>query len=1007
MRTDHRKAKWLFWSLLALILLFNLPKILLTPTNSDASDTSPVIISEFLARNQNGLFDDEGDQVDWIELYNRSPYTVDLEGWSLTDNPAVPDKWRLPAWPLPAGHYLIVYASGKNGIKLPDPNPAGQALSDNATPILHTNFRLNGTAGFLALYPPTTRRFLESVPIAYGPQQVDVSTGRLATMTVGDAQLYHFFTNPTPGLPNDMATLRPPAVAPVTFSQPHGLYDATLTVALQTTTADAQIWYTTDGSLPTPETGQRYQAPLAITTTTILRATASAVDQLPATVTTQSYLFPTAVLQQPANPPNMPATWGTHPITFGGGVAGQPVQADYAMDPRITQDPAAKPLLLEGLRALPSLSLTLPPTAFADLYSNPQQRGVAAEYAASVEFIPATGANGATNGVEATTITMLTNTVAAQAGFQLNAGLRIQGGAGRWEYMPKHSFRLFFKAVYGATKLEYQFFPNSPVVAFDTLVLRAGVDRSFAGHPDTADLRQTTYTRDPWLRASQIAVSGVGVHGRFVHLYINGLYWGLYNVVERPDASFAAAYYGGDKAEWATASHGGPVSGQMDRFNVLMQLAQAGELDDPTKYATMLEFIDPVQFSDYLIINWYAGNTDWPENNWYANVQYPAGRNLFFSWDGEQTWDEGALIHLGPDSVDGAPFPNVIKQVFQALMGNADFRQTFADRLYRQLQPDGALSDQQAMQRWQTITAPLANAIVAESARWGDARYADPITLSDWQRASANVLAQMRGNGDKLLRLARAAGYYPQLDPPQFEPMVTTFDDHVPVTMAAAAGEIYYTTDGSDPRLAGSGAIAPTAQLYQAPLALTTATVVKARSREVDTSGRVSWSALQERHYRRMDQKADVRITELMYHAADGADYEYLELKNVGELPADLDRAYFDGITYRFATGAQLAPGAHWLVVRDFRKFRERYAEAEINGVYSGELSNYGEPITLYDRNGGMITQVTYSPGGEWPATAAGQGDALVLTDLAADPNLGSSWRASTALYGSPGADEP
>ncbi len=1000
MRTDHRKAKWLFWSLLALILLFNLPKILLTPTNSAASDTSAVIITEFLARNQNGLVDDEGDHVDWIELYNRSPYPVDLAGWSLTDNRAVPDKWRLPAWPLPAGHYLIVYASGKNGVKLPDSSPAGQAQNADAAPILHTNFRLNGTAGFLALYPPTTRRFLESVPIEYGPQQVDVSAGRLVAMTVEDDRLYHFFTNPTPGLPNDMTTLRPPEVAPVAFSQPHGLYDATLTVALQTTTADAQIWYTTDGSLPTPETGQRYQAPLAITTTTILRATASATDQLPATVTTQSYLFPAAVLQQPADPPTMPATWGTHRITFGGGVAGQPVPADYAMDPRIAQDPVAQPLLLEGLRALPSLSLALPPAAFTNLYSDPQRRGVEAEYGVSVELITATGADGATP-------TAMTATVPALDGFQINAGLRIQGGAGRWEYMPKHSFRLFFKAAYGATKLEYQFFPNSPVAAFDTLVLRAGVDRSFAGHPDTADLRQTTYTRDAWLRASQIATGGAGVHGRFVHLYINGLYWGLYEVVERPDASFAAVYYGGDKEEWATASHGGPVHGLLDRFNVLMQLAQAGGLEDPAKYATMLEFIDPVQFSDYLIVNWYAGNTDWPANNWYANVQYPAGRNLFFVWDGEQTWNDGAQIQLGPDAEAGAPYPNVIKQVFQALLANADFRLLFADRLYRQLQPDGALSDEHAMQRWQTITAPLATAIVAESARWGDARDPDPITVTDWQQASANVLQQMVGNGDKLLTLARVAGYYPPFDPPQFEPMVTTFDEQVAVVITATSGEIYFTTDGSDPRLAGSGAIAPTAQLYQTPLDLTTATLVKARVRAVDGAGQVSWSALQERHYRRTAQKADVRITELMYHAPDGADYEYLELKNVGELPVDLDRAYFDGITYRFAMNTQLAPGAHWLLVRDFRKFRERYAEAEINGVYTGELSNYGEPITLYDHNGEVITQVTYRPDGDWPVTAAGQGDALVLIELAADPNLGSSWRASAALYGSPGADEP
>lgn len=999
MRTDYHRQQWLFWGLLALILLFNLPRLLQTPTTADASDAAPVIISEFVARNQNGLVDDEGDHVDWLELYNRSTTTVNLEGWSLTDNPALPDKWRLPAWSLAPGHYLVVYASGKNGVKLPNAAGGTADHAEDSRPILHTNFRLNGDQGFLALYAPTTRRFIETIAIAYGPQQVDHSSGRLIAPGATDDHRYHTFTNPTPGAPNDLATVQPPDVVPVTFSQPHGLYDEPLLITLATPATAAQIWYTTDGTEPTPENGQRYTAPIPITTTTVLRATATADGYRPAPITTQSYLFPAAVLTQPANPAAMPATWGMHRITFGGGVAGEPVQADYAMDQRITQDPSTQPLLLAGLRSLPALSLVLPPAAFAELYSDPQRRGVEAEYATSVELIPATPDTAAKSAI--------TTTVAAEIGFQRNAGLRIQGGAGRWEYMPKHSFRLFFKAAYGATKLEYQFFPDSPVAAFDTLVLRAGVDRSFAGHPDTADLRQTTYTRDAWLRATQRAISGVGVHGRFVHLYINGLYWGLYEAVERPDASFAAAYYGGDKEEWATASHGGPVAGLLDRFHVLLQLAQAGGLDDPTKYATMLEFIDPVQFSDYLILNWYAGNVDWPENNWYANVQYPAGRNLFFVWDGERTWDNGAEIHLGPDGEAGAPYPNVIKQVFLALLANEDFRVILADRLYRQLQPGSALEEEAAKRRWQIITEPLANAIVAESARWGDVRTPTPITPADWQRASATVLQQMNGNGGKLLALARAAGYYPLIEPPQIGPTTATFAERVAVTMTTATGTIYFTTDGSDPRQAGSGTPAPTAQPYQSALTLTTATVVKARAYTVDATGHPMWSALQERHYQRAGQKADVRITELMYHAPGGADYEYLELKNVGELPADLDRAYFEGIEYRFASGAQLAPSAHWLLVRDFRKFRERYAEAEINGVYTGELSNYGEPLTLYDRNGQVITQVTYQPDSGWPVTAAGQGDALVLIDLAADPNLGSSWRASLTLYGSPGADGP
>ena len=343
---------------------------------------------------------------------------------------------------------------------------------------------------------------------------------------------------------------------------------------------------------------------------------------------------------------------------------------------------------------------------------------------------------------------------------------------------------------------------------YNTLVLRAGSDESFAGHPSTpdepVDLRQTTYLRDEWARKSQLALSGMGVHGRFVHLYLNGLYWGLYNVVERPDTEFAESYFGGEEEEWAAASHSGPVDGHLDRFNVLLDLANAGGLEDPDKYATFLEFLDPAQFSDYVILNWYAGNYDWPENNWFVNVHNPAGRNLFIMWDGESTWRDGAAITLGTDGWEGAPYPNVVKAVLTAAWANPDFRMVFADRLYRALANDGALTDAASEARWRALMAPLDAAIVAESARWGDVRYPDaPITDADWRAANDAVLAQMDGNAAKLLDLARAAGYYPPIDPPDITPHGGDFTDTVAVHITAPEGAVYATVDGSDPRLPG------------------------------------------------------------------------------------------------------------------------------------------------------------------------------------------------------------
>ncbi|HXF60761.1 MAG TPA: hypothetical protein VNK95_04045, partial [Caldilineaceae bacterium] len=150
------------------------------------------------------------------------------------------------------------------------------------------------------------------------------------------------------------------------------------------------------------------------------------------------------------------------------------------MDPRVVNDPENGPLLLEGLAAIPTISLVTD-MANLDIYADPQARGPETERPVSVEWIDPSG---------------------AEPGFQINAGVRIQGGAGRWEHNPKHSFRLFFRRQYGAAKLHYRLFPDSPVTDFDTLVLRGGVNYGFAGDiPEpgqTVNYRNTTYLRDEW-----------------------------------------------------------------------------------------------------------------------------------------------------------------------------------------------------------------------------------------------------------------------------------------------------------------------------------------------------------------------------------------------------------------------------------------------------------------------------------------------------------------------------
>ncbi|HEX9922776.1 MAG TPA: CotH kinase family protein, partial [Anaerolineae bacterium] len=561
-------------------------------------------------------------------------------------------------------------------------------------------------------------------------------------------------------------------------------------------------------------------------------------------------------------------------------------------------------------------------------------------------------------------------------------------------------FRLFFKGVYGATKLEYPIFPDSPVEAFDTLVLRGGVNRSYAGHIRFAPGPNTlaTYTRDEWMRSSQRDMSGIGSHGIFVHLYLNGLYWGLYNVVERPDASFSAAYLGGDKEEWFARDNRYPISGSSTRFDTLIRLIDAGGLETPARYEAIKPYLDIDMFIDYMILNWYAGNADWGDKNVYIGVQNPAGQVKIYMWDSEIIWGDGADIYLGR-----LRRRNIPRLIFEGLIQNPDFRMKLADRMYLHLFNGGPLTDANSKARWLHINHVIEQAIIGESARWGDARYETPITQADWFNARDNVLAQMEGNADRLIRLARQEGYYPEFDPPQFNQHGGLISPGFELSMLAPTGTIYYTTDGSDPRVDGSSAVAPNAMVYELPLVPTSTTHIKART----WAGGV-WSALHQVTFKITEQDRQLRLTEIMYNPADGDDYEFLELKNVGQSPLDLSGVAFSGIRYVFPAGTdQLRPGQFVVLARNPTAFKDRYPNVPITGVYDGQLSNKGEQILLVDAAGNEILSIDYDDENGWPISPDGRGDSLVLVDPNGDPTDPRNWQASTSLNGSPGADDP
>ncbi|HEY2951034.1 MAG TPA: lamin tail domain-containing protein, partial [Verrucomicrobiae bacterium] len=144
-------------------LLFLFPFLVLVSTAPPLAAADLVEITEFMASNTRTLADEDGAFPDWIELHNAGATTVNLLGWSLTDDPANPTKWRFPATNLAANAYLVVFASGKN----------------RATPgaRLHTSFSLGASGEYLALVRPDGFTIATEFAPAFPEQFSDISYG--------------------------------------------------------------------------------------------------------------------------------------------------------------------------------------------------------------------------------------------------------------------------------------------------------------------------------------------------------------------------------------------------------------------------------------------------------------------------------------------------------------------------------------------------------------------------------------------------------------------------------------------------------------------------------------------------------------------------------------------------------------------------------------------------------------------------------------------------------------
>jgi hypothetical protein len=346
------------------------------------------------------------------------------------------------------------------------------------------------------------------------------------------------------------------------------------------------------------------------------------------------------------------------------------------------------------------------------------------------------------------------------------------------------------------------------------------------------------------MRDTLAAMGHPSARGLFVHLYLNGLYWGLYNLCERPSAPFVAAHLGGSAKDYDSMNADKILEGDKNAWNKMFTLANGG-LGADREFLAMEEMLDMVAFIDYMIANLYGANADWDRSsNWYAaRRRNPPGRFQFFVWDGERTLENVKDNTINFDDDQSPP------RLFQKLRANDEFRLQFADRVHRHFSDGGALSPSVAAERFRHWATNIEDAVVAKSARWGDYRrdvhqyktgpYEFYTRDDHWRPEIERLLTQYFPKRTAVaLQQFRDAGLYPKIDAPVAK---LTGEELV---LSASNGIIYFTDDGTDPHLPGN-LLSQSAIKFSSPIRRVSGKTIKARAL-AGSSESGEWSALTE-----------------------------------------------------------------------------------------------------------------------------------------------------------------
>ena len=934
--------------------------------------TQAVWINEFMASNPagaNAFVDEDGDAADWIEIYNPNPFDVELAGYSLTTETSLADGWTFPN-PTVVGpdSYLVIFASGKNRVS------AGQPL--------HSDFKLNAGGEYLALVD-AQGRVVHEFPPAYTAQYPGISYGLTIS---GNPPAFDYFTVPTPGAANE-GTAGLPITESVSFSPPSRAFTGSVTVLLAGDVAGAELRYTIDGAVPTDQS-PRYSGPLSLTGSTQVRAR----------------LFK--------------AGWGPGPV----------VSATYV---KLSPDAAAftsnLPVFIldnYGRGSVPT-SEPLQENIFLAFETNATGRASLLDTPATIH----------------------------------RSGISRRGSSTLHE--PKGNYRL-------------EFWDES----------NEDEDVSLLGLPEDPDWILTapyrfdrSLIRVPFIHQLSLNIGKYAPRSLMVELFLNADnnevsltdYAGVYilqerisrgnervdverldsNEVELPDVTggYILSIDRSDSPDESFRTRRGtptlpPQGTPRPWFNFIYPKAEvlAPEQRDYIQgYLDLLEdalfspqftnsasgyrsFLDVDAFIDHHVLIVLSKDPDALRLSTYLHKPRLGKLRMGPIWDFDRSMG-GDSDGRADEPVGWDPLPEnagfFTYDWWGRLFEDPDFAQRWIDRW--QVMRQGPMSDTAMSALVGSLAAKLDEAHVRNFQRWPEVspnggQFSDQ---SGWPGEVEHLIGWLAR------RAAWIDSHFPP--PPTFAPASGQVSPGTAVALSGASS-VYYTTDGSDPRLPGGG-ISSDAQRFTTPaqpVQIQTSTTLAARAFDG-----TQWSSIVRANYVTgvPASSSNLVMSEFHYHPAgpsvseaavfDTEDFEFIELLNAGATSIDLHGvALSEGIRFQFDSGRasvlELAPGARLILVNNLLAFQTRYMNqldgVQLAGEYEGDLSNDSDRLRLTAVDGSVIHDFNYGDQLPWPAAADGEGFSLVLSNPTQQPTPDhsdpSQWRSSLSIGGSPGLRE-